>query len=218
MCIQNNPSCLTERQTQALNNLYLATMEVMNVFAPEMVNDEMRYKGVASLLQNFLLATGGTTGGGTGVKSPLVDTEVEFPIIGDPEPTPPPQPPKPQSEEEVRYAFSSSDGLFRRPKREEDKKYMEENARQYGEPAPLFYFKLYIGEDGTGSFELMPQSGASVAALLAEGDTVLGDHTVTVTGSMEGATSVTTIRRGVLEKEGRHWRVTAPALVAFRTE
>ena len=97
---------MNERQTKALNDLYMATVEVLNAFAPEMVTAEMRRETVARMLDNFLsgmYAGGNTTGGNSGggnrpdepkrpEPQPGPKPDPEPGLKPDPEPGPKPKP------------------------------------------------------------------------------------------------------------------------------
>lgn len=219
---------MNERQTKALNDLYMATVEVLNAFAPEMVTAEMRRETVARMLDNFLsgmYAGGNTTGGNSGGgnrpdepkgnepqpdKDPDKKSDVED-IITDPEPPKPPIQPEPKPEGEVRYAQAPVGGAFKRLK--------DADARAeilQSDPEAVFFYKFYI-TDESGCFEISPLDGMQVKELIARASELLDGVAEVVPESEKAdtATRVVTVQRGEVVKNGRSWEITRPARIKY---
>lgn len=214
---------MNERQTKALNNLYMATVEVLNAFAPEMVTAEMRRETVARMLDNFLsgMNAGGTiTGGNTGSNKPVgtkdnnpqpdkdsikkSDNDTDnYPILVNPLP--------PQPEGEVRYAQAPVGAAFKRLK--------DADARAeilQSDPETVFFYKFYI-TDESGCFEIAPLDGMQVKELIARASELLDGVAEVVPESEKAdtATRVVTVQRGEVVKNGRSWEITRPARIKY---
>ena len=208
---------MNERQTKALNDLYMATVEVLNAFAPEMVTAEMRRETVARMLDNFLsgmYAGGNTTGGNSGGGNRPDEPKRPEPQPGpkpDPEPGPKPKPEPPQPEGEVRYAQAPVGGAFKRLK--------DADARAeilQSDPEAVFFYKFYI-TDESGCFEISPLDGMQVKELIARASELLDGVAEVVPESEKAdtATRVVTVKRGEVVKNGRSWEITRPARIKY---
>lgn len=216
---------MNERQTKALNDLYMATVEVLNAFAPEMVTAEMRRETVARMLDNFLsgmYAGGNTTGGNSGggnrpdepkrpEPQPGPKPDSEPGLKPDPEPGPKPKPEPPQPEGEVRYAQAPVGGAFKRLK--------DADARAeilQSDPEAVFFYKFYI-TDESGCFEISPLDGMQVKELIARASELLDGVAEVVPESEKAdtATRVVTVKRGEVVKNGRSWEITRPARIKY---
>lgn len=208
---------MNERQTKALNDLYMATVEVLNAFAPEMVTAEMRRETVARMLDNFLsgmYAGGNTTGGNSGGGNRPDEPKRPEPQPGpkpDPEPGPKPKPEPPQPEGEVRYAQAPVGGAFKRLK--------DADARAeilQSDPEAVFFYKFYI-TDESGCFEIAPLDGMQVKELIARASELLDGVAEVVPESEKAdtATRVVTVQRGEVVKNGRSWEITRPARIKY---
>lgn len=208
---------MNERQTKALNDLYMATVEVLNAFAPEMVTAEMRRETVARMLDNFLSGmnaggnnTGGNTGGGNRPDEPKRPEPQPGPKP-DPEPGPKPKPEPPQPEGEVRYAQAPVGAAFKRLK--------DADARAeilQSDPEAVFFYKFYI-TDESGCFEIAPLDGMQVKELIARASELLDGVAEVVPESekADSATHVVTVQRGEVVKNGRSWEITRPARIKY---
>lgn len=208
---------MNERQTKALNDLYMATVEVLNAFAPEMVTAEMRRETVARMLDNFLsgmYAGGNTTGGNSGGGNRPDEPKRPEPQPGpkpDPEPGPKPKPEPPQPEGEVRYAQAPVGAAFKRLK--------DADARAeilQSDPEAVFFYKFYI-TDESGCFEISPLDGMQVKELIARASELLDGVAEVVPESEKAntATRVVTVQRGEVVKNGRSWEITRPARIKY---
>lgn len=208
---------MNERQTKALNDLYMATVEVLNAFAPEMVTAEMRRETVARMLDNFLsgmYAGGNTTGGNRGGGNRPDEPKRPEPQPGpkpNPEPGPKPKPEPPQPEGEVRYAQAPVGGAFKRLK--------DADARAeilQSDPEAVFFYKFYI-TDESGCFEISPLDGMQVKELIARASELLDGVAEVVPESEKAdtATRVVTVQRGEVVKNGRSWEITRPARIKY---
>lgn len=208
---------MNERQTKALNDLYMATVEVLNAFAPEMVTAEMRRETVARMLDNFLsgmYAGGNTTGGNSGGGNRPDEPKRPEPQPGpkpDPEPGPKPKPEPPQPEGEVRYAQAPVGAAFKRLK--------DADARAeilQSDPEAVFFYKFYI-TDESGCFEIAPLDGMQVKELIARASELLDGVAEVVPESEKAdtATRVVTVQRGEVVKNGRSWEITRPARIKY---
>lgn len=222
---------MNERQTKALNDLYMATVEVLNAFAPEMVTAEMRRETVARMLDNFLSGmnaggnvTGGNSGGGNRpdeTKRPDTksgsdsdnkrdDDTGNDPILVDPVPKPELKS-EPKPEGEVRYAQTPIGGAFKRLK--------DADARAeilQSDPEAVFFYKFYI-TDESGCFEISPLDGMQVKELIARASELLDGVAEVVPESEKAdtATRVVTVQRGEVVKNGRSWEITRPARIKY---
>ncbi len=208
---------MNERQTKALNDLYMATVEVLNAFAPEMVTAEMRRETVARMLDNFLSGMnaggtimGGNTGGGNRPDEPKRPEPQPGPKP-DPEPGPKPKPEPPQPEGEVRYAQAPVGAAFKRLK--------DADARAeilQSDPEAVFFYKFYI-TDESGCFEIAPLDGMQVKELIARASELLDGVAEVVPESEKAdtATRVVTVQRGEVVKNGRSWEITRPARIKY---
>lgn len=210
---------MNERQIKALNNLYVATVEVMNAFAPEMVTAEMRRETLARVLDNFLSGMSETRG--SGVENPGLPiatdgnsgkTEGGNTVITGP--SDPPVPLKSDSQitkGEERYTTVPKNHGFKTLKKEEDKAEILNS-----DPETIFFYKFYITGD-TGKYEIAPLDENQVKEFFARGSELLEGVAEVVPGSEkpENTKRIQTVELGEVVKDGRTWKVVRPVKIKY---
>ena len=212
---------MTNRQITALNNLYAATVEVMQAFNPQMVDSQMRNQVLAGMIDNFMrgmsVCAQSTPAGET-------DDQVEdLQFAKDPPKqegyqttfTPPTDSSDPLNcessptgvnmVEEVRYGvkptFVDDEWLFKRIKLKED-----------CDSGETFYYELNITGD-SGTFRL----NTATATPEVLDSSLIPETIVKVEGSASrtSATSVSNVKPGRVVKERKSWKVVEPLVIRF---
>lgn len=217
---------MNERQIRALNNLYAATVEVMNAFAPEMVTAEMRRETVARMLDNFLSGMNDTrrdTSEDTRKNNQHGESEDPMRPASEPgndpdekQPIKDPNPPFEPSVEhihdgEVRYAIGPVGGVFKRLKDADAKAELLQS-----DPETVFFYKFYISGE-RGAFEIAPLEDKQFKELVARSSELLEGVTEVIAESekAENASRVITVQQGEVVKNGRAWEITQPARIKY---
>lgn len=224
---------MTERQIKALNNLYMATIEVMEAFAPEMVDANMRRETVARMLENFLMGAANVSGGvNVPVHNKVGHTTSIADSCTDSEKPDSPDEKKEENKTEdlnvaqkdldvadadIRFAESPVEGAFRRPKTEEDKEAAIGRAISEGLPAPRYNYRLYVVDGVKGSFELIKADKEAIKAMNSDNDILAGaTELVPDSVAVSEASSVVTVERGEIVKDGKRWRIVRPAKIRYQ--
>lgn len=223
---------MTDRQIVALNNLYAATIEVMEAFQSESVDSEMRKKKIACLLENFLM--GSTTNlnivtnqasiqtGSTGSipftdssqnqvqnvsQDVNVDTQQESRSVSAPA-EPYVSLVKPEVTTGIRYSEGpkkvGDDWVFKRLKEKGQDDAMSN-----------YYYGITLGGE-TATFEFLQRYSDIVSINM---DEILPPKVaVMASGSVnkENAVEVVTLEPGKLVKDGKSWKVIKPVIVLFK--
>lgn len=207
---------------EALNNLYAATVRVMELVAPDMVNNEQRTQAVAGLIANYL--SGAAMRPETAVRqehgvnnqnnAPSQDethSDGEIARVIEPQPNPT------QIVGTVKYArfgVDNGDGnlMFKRNFLLSELPADSEKARQY-------FFKLTLDEEnGKGVFSFLDTDCADGENLVEFKNNLCDDRMMKANGEISATTKIIrTITPGEVVLRDRRWMITKPAVVSFES-
>lgn len=220
---------MTERQLTALNNLYAATIEVLQAFSPQMVDQNMRNQALAGVIDNFMrnmacacTQTIGDDSSECSIKpvvrsedEQIIENSLNSELIQTEVATINPEDnirnvsgigvADESKNEEKRYGtrptFEDDSWFFKRIKQKDN-----------CDPLECYYYEMIIcGEYGT--FKLNPET-ANPSVLDA---TLIPESIIKVEGGVAKniATSVSNIRAGRIVKEKKSWKVVEPLIIQF---
>jgi len=216
---------MTDRQIAALNNLYAATIEVMEVFGAD-VNSDMRKSKIACLLENFLVGAAPVAGSmqrknntdlqsdGDCNSSELSNPKERPSIIEDND-----SPTKGYDEEKVSVtvSYNVTDHVVRyseRPKKIDSgewgfKRLKEPEDEELGK----FFYRMEIKED-IASYNIISRSieGCNLEELIPEKIVKTAPGSV----NMDQAKEAVPIEDGILRKDGKSWKVVKAAIALFK--
>lgn len=219
---------MTNRQIVALNNLYAATIEVMEAFQSESVDFEMRKKKIACLLENFLM--GSTTIVDVAPSQEPIHTvcsnenmnsvtqQNQEPNLSQEVETSN-QPTQPADDSYVSVVKAEGNTGIRysvSPKKSDDNWVFKRlSDKSQDDKQDGYFYKINL-EGDTGTFEFMHRDSDINKINF---DEIMPPKVVAVaSGSVkrENAVEIVTIESGRLVKDGKSWRVTKPVTVQFK--
>ena len=194
---------MNERQMKAINNLYAATMEIMEAFAPETVIADQRREALSRIIENFLITASSPNEGIVYQEIPHISTPSALQPEVVPEPMTPAQDIQTSVPElETRFAVQplriDDDWQFKRPKAKKD-----------CDKSTVYPYILQLGEN-EGIF--------SIECLISQiNKDALPEMVVeTVSGEAAIATKIVTVRPGKLVKDGKvAWKITQRVGIAY---